>query len=116
MHRLRFVLLFAAVHAALSGLAWWGAGAAAAARAAAGATPTRFDLLLLTANGVLLAPVFTLMGRTPAAAGLFPGGWAAIPIAANSLLWGAALGWVFARLAGGGRRGTGGPGPARLDL
>ena len=107
MLRLRFVLIFASIHAALSGTALWRAGAAAAERAASGTAPSRFDLLLLTVNGVLLAPVFNLLHLLPPAAGLFPGAWAAIPIAVNSLLWGVALGWGLGRLTG---NRNGGPG------
>jgi hypothetical protein len=108
---LPFVLLFALVHAAASGGLLWRAAAAAAERAATGATPSRFDLLLLTLNGVLLFPVFSLLHRFPATAGLFPGAWAAVPVACNGLLWGAALAWLFQRY----RRRAGARLP-RLDL
>jgi hypothetical protein len=92
------VLLYALIHAAASGGLLWRAAAAAAGRAATGAPPSRFDLLLLTVNGVLLFPLFNILHRFPATAGLFPGAWAAVPVACNSLLWGAALAWLFGRL------------------
>jgi hypothetical protein len=88
---LRLAALFAIGHLVASGLGQWQAAAAARDRAATGREPGRVDRAVLTLNGVLAAPLSSLIAWTPAAAPLADPPWRHAARGANSLLWGAGL-------------------------
>jgi hypothetical protein len=99
-HRGRFLLAFTVVHAALTTGVMASASAMARDRARLGREPSLGELFLVTAEGLLSTPVFSILGRFPHAARWAGGLYVLVPTILNSFLWACALGWLLGRRPG----------------